>query len=391
MSARNYYCSNKFKFLKLDLERQLSYTCHAAYPQNIDFSWLENNQGELFNIPINVLERQQMLDNVRTVSCEQNCWPAEDQGKTSVRILENTLERTHTNLHVKPEILDLTIDSDCNLSCVYCCKEFSSAWRREIERTGPYVFPVSDIKLVDRYHLDKKDIILSALSQQQRQSSKRYQQLLQEVDLMLPTLKKLFLSGGEPFLSTQLIDILTKAKDVPYIKLFTGLGISTTRLEKVLQSLPRLDNLEVTISGEGVGGFYEFSRYGNTYSKFQDNIALLEKYNIKFKFHSTISNLTVHGFLEFYNTYQPHDFEIDFAYTPGFLSPNVIDPVSKQELSEKLLQYNTKITTMIAKSIQPDFDSNQRQNLAAMLDQLKQRRTINLNIFPKHFLDWIYS
>ena len=129
---RDYYCSYKFKFLKIDLESKTTYNCHAAAPHPIDFDWLNNNPGQLFNTDTSINERQQMLNNQRNDSCEQNCWRAEDSGAQSPRLYQGGAKRTHDQLITHPEIIDLTVGGDCNLTCSYCCKEFSSAWRRDI-------------------------------------------------------------------------------------------------------------------------------------------------------------------------------------------------------------------------------------------------------------------
>ena len=107
MTNRDYYCSMKFKFLKIDLPSKTIYNCHAAAPHRIDFDWLEENPGNLFNTPVNVYEREQMLRNERNKSCEQNCWIAEDAGAVSPRINQNGIEQTHTDPVTDPEIIDL--------------------------------------------------------------------------------------------------------------------------------------------------------------------------------------------------------------------------------------------------------------------------------------------
>lgn len=388
---RSYYCSNKFKFLKIDLERQMTYNCHAATPHRVDFQWLTANPGDIFNTPTNVAERVMMLANQRNASCENNCWPAEDRGQISVRQLEHGEEVTHTATHCKPDILDLTLDSECSLACVYCCKEYSSTWRRDIQQNGDYNFESATQDLKNRYRFDQKDVVLSALSQQGKRSSQRYQQLLKEVDQLIPGLKQLVITGGEPLLSTQLIELLGKAANVPSIKLFTGLGVSTARLTKVLDLLSNTDNITFTVSAESTGRNYEFVRAGNSYENFTNNLLVLKQRNIKFKFHSTISNLNLHGFVEFYNLNKHREIEIDFAYTPDFLAPHVLDPKSKQHIGDHLRLLNTDIANQIATSLNSVPTDVQRSNLGNMLTQFSQRRNLTLDIFPQHFLDWIYS
>ena len=108
-NKRNYYCSMKFRFIKIDLESKTTYTCHAAQPHDIDFTWLSDNPGQLFNTPINITERNMMLVNQRNTSCEQNCWRAEDVGAVSPRMCQGGQDKTHFEISTQPEIVDLTI------------------------------------------------------------------------------------------------------------------------------------------------------------------------------------------------------------------------------------------------------------------------------------------
>jgi len=387
--TRSYYCSNKFKFIKIDLERQLTYNCHAAHPHSVNFEWLDKNQGNIFNIPVNVAEREQMLRNERNASCEQNCWPAEDRGQTSTRIVEFGTEKTHTQSVIQPSIMDVTLDSECNMSCVYCCKEFSSTWRREIATNGPYVFPHPIEDLKNRYHNDNKDEILLNLSQRQRHSSKKHQMLFQEVDSIIPGLNTMYVSGGEPLLSTQLVDLLAKTHQVPNVNLFTGLGVNPKRLATLINKFSYTDNLTFVISAESVGRVYEFIRYNNTYDNLLENLEVLDKNNIKFKFHATISNLTLHGFTDFYKTHWTDDSEIDFAYTPTFFAANVLDDESKQQIKESLSGLTGRYIDKISSSIDYDVTEQDRINLKYMLNELAKRRNFELDFYPQNFLNWI--
>jgi hypothetical protein len=145
-SDRDYYCFFKFRYLKIDFENITTYNCHAATPHQIDLNWLEKNPGQLFNTEINVAERRMMLVNQRNASCEQNCWPAEDVGASSPRLYQKSYEKTHFDVMTTPEILELTIGTDCNLSCSYCCKEYSSRWRNDILENGDYNITDGDFR-----------------------------------------------------------------------------------------------------------------------------------------------------------------------------------------------------------------------------------------------------
>jgi hypothetical protein len=66
--SRDYYCSMKFRHLKVDMECGTTYNCHAAKPHPVDFEWIKNNPMQLFNNPISVAERDMMLKNIRNES-----------------------------------------------------------------------------------------------------------------------------------------------------------------------------------------------------------------------------------------------------------------------------------------------------------------------------------
>ena len=70
----NFYCSQKFTSLSIDLEKRLLYSCCSAVPEKIDLDWLQQNPGMLFNSPNLQQERQAMLDNMPVPGCQQSCW-----------------------------------------------------------------------------------------------------------------------------------------------------------------------------------------------------------------------------------------------------------------------------------------------------------------------------
>ena len=389
---RNYYCSMKFRFLKVDLIRNTMYTCDAATPRSIDRDWLEANPGQLFNTESIVNDRRLMLQNIRNLNCEQNCWPAEDKGSVSPRLFRNGDLKTHTDLYQSPEFFDLTINSDCNLSCSYCCKEFSSSWRRDIAKNGPYKIT----GLSDRYELTPMDQIIQQLSQSEVKSNRNYQLLLNELRIVAPSLKTLYVTGGEPLLDNNLIDTLV---DIPFdsdinLNLFSGLGMSESRFNNLLDKMSILSNkyknFQLKISAESANQFYEFNRYGNTWNDFVGKINLLRQRNIKFIFHCTISNLTLFGFYDFCTKFNDIDFTMDFVHQPHMLSPHVLDDESKKTIYNQIVALDGKNTSALLKSIESVPTELEKLNLKEFLLEFTNRRPdLTLDIFPKTFVNWL--
>jgi organic radical activating enzyme len=389
---RSYYCSMKFRFLKIDLNKTTIYTCDAAAPNRVNLDWVESNPGQLFNTDSTVNDRRLMLQNIRNSNCEQNCWPAEDKGSVSPRLHRKGDIKTHTEIYQTPEIIDITINSECNLSCSYCCKEYSSSWRKDIIKNGDYKIT----GLADRYQLTPKDLVIDQLSQSDAKSTRNYQLLLNEVKLAAPTLKKLYVTGGEPLLDNYLVETLLDISFNPEIdfNLFSGLGMSMSRFTKLLDKLSALSNkyknFRLKISAESLDKFYEFNRYGNTWQDFQEKIDLLKQRNIKFIFHSVMSNLTLFGFYDFYNKFRDIDFNIDFVHQPHMLSPHVLDEDSKTVIRNQLSTLDFKYTPELFKSLEPTPTDLEKLNLKEFLLEFTTRRPgLTLDIFPKSFLKWM--
>lgn len=385
---RTYYCNLKFKFLKIDLESKLTYNCHAAQPHPIDFEWLKNKPGQLFNNNINVHEREQMLMNIRNNSCEQNCWPAEDIGAISPRIFQKGLDKTHVEVRTKPEQIDLTVGSDCNLTCSYCCKKFSSAWRRDLIKNGDYI----KIDNNDRYTATVKDQILYRISQNELKSTDHYKVLLEEIRLNLSSLKRLIVTGGEPFLDNQFIDILTSF-DIPSsteIQLYTGLGVGSRRFERVLAQLKKIKNLCITVSAEGIASHLEFNRYGIKWQEFDTKIKQIQQAGIKFNFQSQLSNLTLFGFGDFIEYFAGHDINPTFVYQPNMMAINVLDQHSKSMIVDKIQTWPLSIRQDIEHSIKSEPTEQQRIDVSNFVAEFVRRRPgLSLDIFPQSFINWL--
>lgn len=384
-SERSYYCSMKFKFLKIDLESRTTYTCHAAAPHSVDFDWLSHNPGQLFNHDTNIAEREMMLANQRNASCEQNCWQAEDQSAVSPRLIQQGTQRTHIDVYAQPEIIDLTINGDCNLTCSYCCKEYSSSWRRDVVDNGDY--SVSN----DRYRATDKDRVLLKISQPELKQTDRYQSLLDEVALAAPGLKRLVVTGGEPFLDNKLVTTLKKLQLQPSatVEIYTGLGVNISRFAKIINELQSIKNVEIIVSAESVQKFLEFNRYGSNWPDFESKIELLQTSGIKMRFHSTLTNLTLFGFAEFYRYFKDHKIVINFAYQPDMMAPYVLDDKSKQMIIEQLQALPEQLRDPIIKSMTPQPTITNRTDIGKFLKQFVQRRPdLDLVIFPEHFLQW---
>lgn len=372
----DYYCNQKFWWLNVDLEKNQQYSCCSAAPSQIDFSWLENNTGRLFNTPLLQQERTMMLSNLPVDSCQSTCFIPEQQGLKSRRLFEGGDLVTHNNVNSTVETLNIVMGSTCNLTCVYCCKQYSSAWVNDIKENGPYL---ND----NRYRLFPID---RARKHRQTQETNEYKLLEKELFSMEP--KSVHISGGEPFLYNNLSDLVTSINS-PEIKINTGLGVDPKRFAAQLSKIKHVQNLEILISAETQGALYEFVRYGNTYQNFSENLQTVIDSGLKYKFVSVVSNMTLLGLLEFYSQHRGAPWHFLLCNDPDYLGINVVDDATRQIALQKVEESDLPDKNKIIKNLHTPCTQQQQKNFSKYITEFAQRRNLSLDVLSPTLVQWI--
>ncbi len=369
----DYYCSQKFWWLTVEPERRTMNSCCAAQATKIDLDWIKQHPGRLFNTPELLKEREEMLNNQPVISCENTCWSAERRGLPSRRTLMGSGTRTHTDVYSTPRVLHVNVGSDCNLTCSYCCKQYSTAWLRDVAEHGAYFDN-------DRYIINANDRIVLQLGQSVIKNSQSYRTILQEVQ-KFKSVDQIEITGGEPFLYNGLSE-LVKSFDCG-VDIFTGLGVNSDRLSRILDLLPA--HTTFTISAENVEDLYEFNRYGNSWSQFTRNLDLISQ-RFAYRFCSVISNLTIHGLEQFQKTYYTSNDISNFCTDPDYLSACVLDEDSKKQINQIKYKYHDQ---EIKKTLAVQSTKEQKTNLKKYLTEFAKRRSLSLAVFPEQFINWI--
>lgn len=375
-----FYCNQKFWWLTVDLEKSQTFSCCAASPQKANVSWIKENPGHLFNNPELQTERRLMLDNQPVSSCQASCWKAESHGLPSRRTVMMGDQKTHTSVDSYPEILHIIVGTDCNMTCVYCCKFYSTAWTRDILKKS-YPIKVLD----DRFTINNTDKILAQLSQKDLAASVQRQVLLDEIarQYKSPTLKEVMITGGEPFLYLDLEQLVLGIPDNISVKIWSGLGVNESRFAKEVSKLPK--NVTVVISAENIEKNYEFARHGNTWQRFLNNIETLKNAGISYEFNATVTNLTIFGLLDFVKFAGNVPVTFSPCTDPDFLAINVLDSESKQLIRSNL----HLLPEFVAQTLEVDPTEEQVYNVKSYINEYSQRRQLDLSIFPACFVDWI--
>ena len=363
--------------MQLNPERQLMSSCCIAMPEKINIQWLKNNTGKLFNTDTLVNERSQMLENIPVASCNE-CWNANDQGVPSRQIRFNGQEKTDSTLISSPKVLEIKLGINCNLTCSYCDRYSSSSWLNDITTNGLY----ENNHAEGRFEVTSNDRLVVKLGQKSLANSNNYKLLINEA-ASYTSINQVIITGGEPFLFNNLLDIINKFQC--QILIFTGLGVDSKRLVKFLDQLPK-DRVRLAVSAENLDKRYEFNRYGNTYASFLKNVESINNSGIIFDFYSVVSNVTIFGLKDFLNKFQ-NLLGSNICVSPEYLAPYVIDPISREQILST--DYN-KWTNEIHETVKKIPTEAIRMQAGKFITEFAKRRNLSLDIiFPSNFIDWL--
>ena len=186
--------------------------------------------------------RTMMLENIEHPSCA-TCYRNEDQGIESERQIRNREYLVHykkikiTDVSI-PSMLDLRLSNKCNLKC-RMCNEIASSQIAKEKFIHPSITEVNSELISDNL----KDI------------------------------KELRLLGGEPSLTPQCFDILTKLIECNNTDINIMITTNATATKQSWFDLVKhFPNIKWQFSIDSVGEINDYIRTNSTYSKLKDTI-----------------------------------------------------------------------------------------------------------------------
>lgn len=372
----DYYCSKKFTDLQVNVQSRLLYNCCKAWPERVNLDWLQDNPGKLFHTDTMLDDRRSMLDNKSCKSCHHGCYKYELQGLQSQRQIDKQKEKI-LDPTAPLKRLQIILSTDCNLACVYCSPEWSTTWYKDIKNNGEYELDGLTIGN------DQWSTLYSRLKQKNRSTETRFFKLLLNEIEVSKGLEDITIMGGEPLLHNQLIEILRTIND-KRITIVTGLGVNDERLQNTLNMIAG-QKMKFLVSGEATGRYFEFIRHGLKWNDFERRVDMIAEQGHEVRFISTLSNLSFFDIHNFYNMYEDK-FKIlpNMLTGRNFMLPHVMDEQSKDVCRKNLQPLDKTLSAALDKN-PSEID---RKNLANYLKQISERRGVNLNFLPKHFLKW---
>jgi MoaA/NifB/PqqE/SkfB family radical SAM enzyme len=310
----------------------------------------------------------------------ENCFPCYDleQDKNSFDIISDRifyirelksvpLDTYCVNNH-KLHTIDVRWSNVCNFACTYCGPKFSSKWAEElkVEQDVP--------------------------SDEQRTAFKEY------IFSQAPTLKHVYLAGGEPLLMKENLELLDLLDPNVNLRINTNLSKVDTQ---VFDRICQFKNVHWIISVESIEEEYEYIRYGGNWNDFLDNLKTIQKLDHKISFnmlHFMLNYQSIFGCVDYLKGMGFHNnsFVIGPLLTPDYLNirhlPNSMLNSVKQTIENCLEQtpgylLEDGLRNML-RYIQQPFNKNIEKSLSEIAE-LDRRRGISSQAAFKSFYNLI--
>ena len=293
------FCSLAWRYAQVDLQRgKVKACCKTPFHRVAETDLSTLGTGALFNNPDFQARRRAMLDGAYPSACK-SCWDHENAGVPSYRQTAgaNPIFATPSSAAdalaeiraAKPTHLELILATTCDLKCVYCDPDFSSAWEAEVRHHG--LLPGQ-----------------SATWDTARGSKEFVEAFWRWFDEVVPTLRYVQFNGGEPLIQPQfhraLDRLLAAMPNGMQVGMISNLNTPPDAFKRFMARLPELlDRFEfrVAVSQEAVGARAEYIRFGLSWARFADNLERLTValYPRPVHLAPTLSALNIGAFTEY--------------------------------------------------------------------------------------------
>lgn len=260
--------------------------------------------------------RSDALNNRQNAAC-QTCWDLENQAQVSERQLHNSsldfywnrdlsdIEQQAQQGRYSPVVIKLHTSNICNGTCVTCGPALSTAWSQL--RGLPVRY--QNLNLTQLSHID------------------------------WPNIQSLSFVGGEPLLEKTNFDILAHLLSTGnsdcFISIVTNssMAISSSQLE----ILSQFKNLNLCLSIDATGSYFEYLRYPLKWSVLEQNLTNFRNITDNISVSCMISNLSIFCYDQTRDWFKEQNlpYLCKQITTPTYFAPGNLPP----DVKDFLLQY----------------------------------------------------
>ena len=304
------FCTAKWLQTTLLLQNGYNHSCHHPAPHKIPLEEIEADPAALHNSKFKKEQRAKMLKGERPSECSY-CWKIEDLNKeyfsdrhykTSDNWAWDRFEeiaKSNPQNNVYPSYLEVSFSNACNFACAYCSPEISSKWMEDVKQNGPYPDGAHNLNYIKK---------IGKMPYKNNEHNPYVEAFWKWFPEVLPHLKVLRITGGEPTMSKDLWKLFDYIKENPQpqldIAINTNLGVPSVLIEQLKENVNAIENsvkqIDIYTSIESIGEQAEYARDGLDYNQWLLNVHdMLSNTKCKVAIMTTINILSLPTFNKF--------------------------------------------------------------------------------------------
>ncbi len=375
------FCYLPFGSVYVDPTGELSPCCIAAtFKEGIrweDFNTLE----DLVNSAPYKRIRKQLLNGIAPSECNacfihKNLHREGSNREFEKYISEDTLYNDDYSVN-KITYVDLRLSNLCNFACRMCFHGLSSTWYDYwgyIQNKPEYKDEHPKFLVADKQGIAKFS------------------------DTNINTITKIYLAGGEPFITSHTFELIGRFSDeqASKVDLLINTNLSTLKYkgEDILEKLKRFKSVQIACSCDGYGEVGKYQRPGFNSERFFSNLKTLVEYQKKYphfyvEIDYTISTINVYhtfDFIEHVQQYLSKDrIRVHAVVEPIYFSTGFFPASRKRDIIELYNTYSKKTYNEKNTNLSASLDIYTKYledsfNTANQLDYLRIKESMTITI-----------
>lgn len=332
--------------------------------------------------------RQDMIDGTRNKMCD-HCWKKDDLGIHSPRLTHIDHWQWH-NIdydNPKPMYFDLKPSNHCNLACVFCTPSSSDKILKIVDSLAPNDKP-------SRW-------AGSANLVKQREAIGTFDPAVVDyIKTNAKDLKLIKFTGGEPFLSKEVLEILTIVSETNpscELKITTNGTVITKDFYPILE---KMEKISIKFSIDAVDDLYSYIRFPSKWNQFQNRIenAMKSLPTVNFNVNCLITNMNIEQMpkiIKWYKELESKYSNLKFIILDPNMNPNdnessmyMMDPKVLQQIKNKLESINwnddcrteSQMTKIVFKKIDECIKNSLYSEQVVAREFTKQNKIRKINI-----------
>lgn len=331
------------------------------HPMNI----MTHSIQEALNSKTHKEQRLQLSRNEQPKRC-RNCYDAEYSSRNKSkrqRVLKTTAPQIpeyitiesaprHTNLEtgeVTSKIVNMHIrfGNLCNLKCIMCSPQHSNMWYEDwlaLDYPQYEGEPIFKLGKYTSYEIKKDEHNRYRLGFDKWWETERWWNQFREI---MPQLRYLYFTGGEPFLVPALdtcLDMLIAADLAKHITLRFDTNLSIIN-KKILDKLKLFKDVALCVSIDETKERFEFVRFPAKYDTFIKNLETLIENKIRIEYISScIGNASMYAVPRVVAVANKYRLRLNFRFLEGpkWLDLRILPSTAKQEIIDKFKEFKVR-------------------------------------------------